>query len=241
MNSQFTYGYLKEAVRAHLDLEEDELETLNINQRFHIFANEAIQQICYTKPKYQYFQFQAVSTMPKLVYDNGNIRVATTEEVNWTAHNLPEPLFVSDTETIEWYNEQHIYLVGQVITMPNDFLSFTAKPAFAWTTSISERQRVKAQFITYISNNEFFVQAAATYQIPYRATWINFKQNTEEDAGINMPTDLLLTIPIYVASICLQQRNLNMSQAKRQEFEIAVSRCKSSELLTNYVITPTFE
>ncbi len=46
MAGQFSYGYLKEAVTAHLDLEEDELEAMNINQRFHIFANEAIQSIC---------------------------------------------------------------------------------------------------------------------------------------------------------------------------------------------------
>ena len=56
-----------------------------------------------------------------------------------------------------------------------------------------------------------------------------------------MPSDLLLTIPIYVASVCLQQRNLAMASAKRQEFEIALSRCKSTSFLENKDITPTFK
>ena len=132
MASKFSYGYLKEAVRAHLDLEEDELETMNINQRFHIFANEAIQQICHSKPKYKYFEFKAVTDFTPLVYDDGGIRIATEAEQNWNQHGLSEPIFASEDEVANWYNEQGIYLVGQVITIPNDFLSFANKAGYVW-------------------------------------------------------------------------------------------------------------
>jgi hypothetical protein len=241
MASQYSYGYLKEAVKAHLDLEEDELEVMNINQRFHIFANEAIQQICSSKPKYTYFQFDTVNTFPPLVYDDGVIRIATVAENNWESLGLSEPPFATDEETAEWYNQRGTYLVGQVITMPADFLAFAVKKAFVMTNSLTNKIEATKAHITYLSNSELLVHYAATYLIPYQATWFTFAQNTEEDALVLMPSDLALTIPIYVASICLEQRNLSMAGAKRQAFEIALARCKSTNFLENKSVTPSFK
>ncbi len=235
MASKFSYGYLKEAVRAHLDLEEDELEVMNINQRFHIFANEAIQAICDSRPKYQYFEFTAVAEFTPLVYDNGLLRVATKDEL--LANVLT---FATNDEIIAYYNEQHIYLVGQVITMPNDFLSFAAKKAFLWTNYLNNRVEATNAHITYLSTTELIVSYAANYQIPYRASWITFSQENEDNDEVLMPADLALTIPIYVASVVLEQRNLNMAQAKRQAFEIAVRRTKSTNLLENQSVKASF-
>ena len=124
--------------------------------------------------------------------------------------------------------------------MPDDFLSFLVKKAFVWTDSVLTKQTATKAHIMYLSDNELLVHYAATYQIPYRATWLTFNQNNEEDALIPMPSDLALTIPIYIASVCLQQKDLRVAQAKRQEFEIAVSRCKSSSFLENISVTPSF-
>jgi hypothetical protein len=241
MAGKFSYGYLKEAVRAHLDLEEEELEVMNITSKFHIFANEAVQQICHTKPKYGYFQFTTVAAFTPLVHADGLLRVATIEEQNWVAYGLPEPTFASTDEIAEWYNKQAIYLVGQVITMPDDFLAFAIKKAFVWTDSIANKITVTKEHISYLSNNELVAYYAATYLIPYQGIWVTFAMDDSENDLINMPSDLLLTIPIYVASVCLQQRNMTMAQAKRQEFEIAVSRCKSINLLETISITPSFK
>jgi hypothetical protein len=235
MASQYSYGYLKEAVKGHLDLEEDELEAMNINTRFHIFANEAIQQICHNKAKQLYFQFTAVSAFVPTTFDDGVQREATAAEIE--ANTIT---FATDEETTAYHNNLGIYLVGQVITMPDDFLSFLVKKAYVWTTTINTKQPATKAHIQYISYNELLVYYAATYQIPYRATWTVFSQDIEEDTIISMPADLLLTIPIYVASVFLQQRDLNMAQAKRQEFEIALSRCKSISFLESKDITPSF-
>ncbi len=240
MASQYTYGYLKEAVRAHLDLEEEELELLNSNQRFHIFANEAIQHICHKKPKYQYFQFEAVAEFTPLVYDNGVLREATDAEIDWEAQGLPEPNFATTDELADYYNTRNIYLVGQVITMPEDFLAFAVKKAYVWTDSLLNKQAITKTHMLYLSNNEIVVYYAATYQVPYAGTWITFMQDSDDSLVIDMPADLALTIPIYVASVFLQQRNMNMAQAKRQEFEIAVSRCKSTNFLENKDVSASF-
>jgi len=236
MASKYTYGYLKEAVRAHLDLEEDELEVMNINQRFHIFANEAIQAICDTRPKYRYFEFEAVAEFTPLVYDDGTLRVATAAEI--LANTMT---FATADELAAYYNALNIYLIGQVINVPEDFLSFAAKKSFLWTTYITSRVVATKEHITYLSTTELIVNYAANYQIPYRASWMSFAQDYDDNDNIAMPDDLALTIPIYVASVMLEQRNLNMANAKRQAFEIAVRRTKSTSLLENLSVTSSFE
>lgn len=236
MAGQFSYGYLKEAVTAHLDLEEDELEAMNINQRFHIFANEAIQSICHSKPKSKYFEFSTVDEFVPTTFDNGVQRVATEAEI--LANTIT---FATDDETAEFYNEQAIYLVGQVISMPEDFIAFLVKKAFVWTTYMTSKVEATKVHFTYLSDTEIVVHYAANYLIPYSSTWMTFAQDQDDKDVIPMPTDLALTIPIYVASVCLQQRDMNMAKNKRQEFEIALSRCKTANVLENISVAKSFE
>lgn len=240
MFSQFTYGYLKEALKAHLDFEEDEMETLNINQRFHIFANEAIQQICTKKPKAKYFEFEVVAKFTPLVYDDGVLRLATIEEQNWQSYNLPEPNFAESNEIAEWHNANNVYLINQVITMPDDFIHFAFKQAYRWLDYITNKIVINKDYLTYLSDNEILIHSVGFYQIPYYATWLRFTLADDQDATISMPSDLLLTVPIYVASIILQQRDTRMAQNKREEFELAVSRCRSSNFLANKTVASTF-
>lgn len=215
MTGKFTYGYLKEAVKAHLDLEEEELEAMNINQRFHIFANEAIQAIGYSKPKYVYYEFTAVASFTEIDDTPGDDLAA-------------------------YWNNEHVYLVGQVIDMPDDFLAFATKRAYMWTDSFTNKLPATTKYLTYLSDSEFTVLAAANYLVPYQATWFTFAQDIEDTEFIAMPDDLALTIPIYVASVCLQQRDLKIAQAKRQEFELALRRCKTTNFLQNTAVTSTY-
>ena len=241
MKSQYSYGYLKEAVTAHLDLEESELSLNNISARFHLFANEAIQQICATRPKYTYFTFDVVSAFEKLVHSDGILRLATQDELNWEALGATEPTFASEAETIEWYNTQGIYLQNQVVEMPDDFLSFASRQAFFFTDFITNKTRATSSHYQVYSTNELVPFMVGTYMIPYRATWVFFDSITTDKDLVPMPSDLALTIPLYVASVHLQQQNLSLAQAKRQEFEIALSRCKSTDDLPNITINSSYE
>ena len=79
----FTYGYLREATMAHIDLDEAEVQAINLLERFHIVANEAMQAICASKPLYKYFEADVVKKYAPLVRDGAIIRVATKEEIEW--------------------------------------------------------------------------------------------------------------------------------------------------------------
>lgn len=74
----YTYGYLREAVMAHCDLEEDELQAMNVLKRLHIYANEAMQAICACKPNYKYFKAKVVNKynmLLKRLIDNEYIEI----------------------------------------------------------------------------------------------------------------------------------------------------------------------
>ena len=55
----YTWGYLKDATLAKLDLTVDEATTQNLLSRFPFYANEAMTQICSSvKPKYSFAKFE---------------------------------------------------------------------------------------------------------------------------------------------------------------------------------------
>ena len=55
----YTWGYLKNAILAKLDMDEEEALQMNYFERFIIYANEAMTMICSTvKPKRTFYQFE---------------------------------------------------------------------------------------------------------------------------------------------------------------------------------------
>lgn len=80
----YTWGYIKDAVLAKLDLDEEEASVQNLVDRFSIYANEAMIQICSTvKPKKAFAEFVVdefdfVATMPDdFVSFNDDVPIGT--------------------------------------------------------------------------------------------------------------------------------------------------------------------
>lgn len=209
-----TYGYIREAVQAHLDLDEQEIQAMNLHARYHIFANEAMMAICAVKPKYEYHI------------------VNVTKE-----------------------------LLNTKIKMPEDFIAFADKQAWAFVVSnafdterfiqgdrdlvpqeYSGVQKVKADktMFAYTGSNTLTFFKEGTYWIPYKGTWFRFVSGIGDDQSIDMPIDILLTIPLYVASICLRVDHPQSSAAKRAEFELALARVTNTDFMSVNQITPTY-
>ena len=54
----YTWGYIKDAALAKLDLNEGEANTQNLLSRFPFYANEVMTQVCSSiKPKYTFAKF----------------------------------------------------------------------------------------------------------------------------------------------------------------------------------------
>ena len=250
----FTYGYIREATMARLDIDESEAQAMNLLTRFHIFANEAMQAICASKPMYQYIDVTVVEKFDPIVTDGSIFRKATEAEINWNVETQGEldVRFLTEEELKKYYHEQGIYQVLDIMSMSDTFIAFADNKVWReYTVKASPAQIfeheafgtpiipkfVKEQAVTdvdfsYISKNKIKFYKPGRYLIPAKYMWFRFDSGLSDNDEIDMPADILLCIPIYIAAICLQIDNMQKSQIMRNEFEVALSRCTSTEFLT---------
>ena len=255
----FTYGYIREAVMAHLDIDEEEAQAMNLLSRFHIFANEAMQAICSSKPMYQYVDVTVVqkySPIVAQVSDDGTFILRPATEAEIFAHEQgeeqPDIRFLNQTELQDYYHKQNIYEVNEKVAMSDTFISFankkcykiiTKKPtieqqleadAFGYPTKfITERTEAKIDLdFSYISKNQLKFYKEGRYLIPAKYLWYRFDSGLGDENEIDIPADILLTIPLYIAAVCLQVDNMQKAQVLRSEFEMALARCTSGDMMT---------
>lgn len=250
----FTYGYIREATMAHLDIDEDEAQAMNLLSRFHIYANEAMQAICASKPMYQYIDITVVEKFAPLVMDGAIFRTATREEIDWDEEIQGERPFklVNETQMKAYYHERNIYEQFEVVSMYENFINFANKQCY----KIQELKPTAAQEMeadlngislkkgivkgeakvdddfSYLGKNRLKFYKPGQYLIPAKFLWFRFDSGIDDKAEIEMPSDILLTIPLYIASVCLQIDNVQKAQLLRQEFELALARCTSGDLMT---------
>lgn len=263
----FTYGYIREATMAHIDLDEEEVQAMNLLGRFHIFANEAMQAICSDKPMYKYLEVTIVPKYAPLVYDvdtNGEafIREATKREIEWDPEEDGEleVKFLNEVQVKDYWNKKGIYQVCDKVKMDQAFIAFTDRQAYKIVEEqvsldkileaeafdiplIKKTQRVKTVLdhdFSYISKNQIKFYKPGTYEIPYKSLWYIFESGIGDDVEIDMPSDILLTIPLYIASVCMQIDNPQKANIKRSEFELALAKCTSSDFMTLNEIKSTW-
>ena len=82
-----------------------------------------------------------------------------------------------------------------------------------------------------MGKNQLKFYGTGEYLIPVKEFWFVFKSNMADNEEIDMPVDILLTIPLYIASICLQIDDMQRAQIKRTEFELALSRCTNTDFM----------
>jgi len=255
----FTYGYIREATMAHLDLDEEEAQAMHLLERFHIYANEAMQAICASKPMYKYIEVTVVKEFAPVVYDEEKevIRPATEQEIAWdveTDGERPDGVYplLNEEMTTDYYHDKMIYKTGEKVQMPDNFLTFADKQAtkkqiekptelelynaLYYDTPIIPKV-IEAPIeldndLSFVSRNAIKFYKPGEYKIPARFLWYRFDSAISDETEIDIPSDILLTIPLYIASICLQIDNPQRAQLKRQEFEMALARCVSMDFMS---------
>lgn len=237
----FTYGYIREATMAHLDMDESEAQAMSLLSRFHIFANEAIQAICSNKPQYKYVIAKVVDEFAPLIRTVDGIRPATDAEIEANVN------IVNEEQTLEYYHERDTYEVGEVVKFNGNFIAFADKASFKKVAVpiTTEKLFSDTKYIPtytydyadnrcdfmYIDKEQLMFYKSGDYFIPAKYMWFVFSSDLSDESTIDMPSDILLTIPLYIASICLQIDNPQKASIKRNEFELALSRCTSTNFM----------
>lgn len=234
----YTWGYIKEATLAKLDMTSDDAIALGYMNRFYIYANEAIGQISgAVKSKLEYINFKVVHKDRLLKYlarkyDIKNFDFLKTDKYNY--EDLSENLK-------NCYNEYYSYtFIGDIVKMPDDYIAF-AIGSRAYVTRYhygmtpqgfivmeNFREIADESYLLYGSKTIQFLEPGL-YNIPYEARWCMFSSTTPDDEVLDIPSQICDAIPSYIASQIFKVDDEQKAAIMRNEFEILVSRINDND------------
>ena len=162
--------------------------------------------------------------------------------------------FATEDILRDYYHKQNIYEVCEIISMDYTFIGFankqvwreyehrpTLQEIFEWEAFGDSRFAPKPRIcrerinldhdMSYIGKNRLKFYKPGKYYVPCKYLWYVFESGQDDFTEIDMPSDIFLTIPLYIASICLQIDSPQRANLKRTEFESALARCSSADFM----------
>lgn len=109
------------------------------------------------------------------------------------------------------------YHVADVITMPDDFLSFA--------DMIMYHDNEPYDDLVYLSDRDVAVGEIGNYVIYYNATWDDITEDDIiNDNILTTHVSVINCLPSYMASQCLSQDDVQRSAILKNEYELLLSR-----------------
>lgn len=231
---QYTWGYIKEAALAKLNLSEKEANEQGFLSSFPYYANEAMTQICSAVFAKEVFFAVRVQFKQQAWEEITKKYQLYLDEKKPIPEPVISPLDEFAEQKTEFWNEWNsYYFVGEPIEFPEDFIKFSNDVALYRQPPIMVAGQIvkKCDFVEAFDNvlyyqgyNEVICMAEGDYRIPYAARWFFFTKDTQNDVKISAPSDVLDCLPSYIASQCYRIDDERMSQMLRNEYEIFLAR-----------------
>lgn len=125
--------------------------------------------------------------------------------------------------------------VGVKQKMPDDFVSFGDDVCYM-LEEVRERngetRLIKVPIhdddYEYLGYNQVVFKHPGNYFISYNARWYTFDKSLSDDELIDIPDDILDSIPSYIASQCYKIDDEYKASVFRNEYEIMLSRIDNS-------------
>lgn len=214
----YTYGYIKNAILTKLNLTEKEALEQNLLDTFIYNINECLSQIASTiKPNF--------ATKQITVYE---------KEIP-----IPKEMLLLETDPLEIRLKKEgalkLYLedktiVGKLYEMPKDFIAFSGVPMFEEEKCgcyLSPRE--VHDEVAHIDRKQIMFMKPGIYQITYDGWWPTFDDKMQDGDELDIPADVVICIPSYVASQVWKIDDERKANIFRNEFEIFFSRINNSD------------
>lgn len=125
--------------------------------------------------------------------------------------------------------------VGVKQTMPDDFVSFGDDVCYMLEEvreHNGETRLIKVPIhdddYEYLGYNQVVFKHPGNYFISYNARWYTFDKSLSDDELIDVPDDILDSIPSYIAGQCYKIDDEYKASVFRNEYEIMLSRIDNS-------------
>lgn len=233
----FTYGYIKNAILSKMDLGEADALEQDLMDAIPYNLNECLSQIASTiKPHFACIQVTAFK-----------------DEIPIPKDLLP-PMDEEEPETVtaklERENKLKEYLkdkevVGNIRRMPDGFIAFSGKSMMQnelgnrldGTILYSEPHELHDE-VAYVGNDKVTFLHPGKYIITYDENWPFFTDDMQDTTEIDIPADIIICLPSYVASQLWKRDDERKAAIYRNEFEIAFSRINNSDYRGNTTFIP---
>lgn len=125
--------------------------------------------------------------------------------------------------------------VGVMQTMPDDFVSFGDDVCYMLEEVREHNGNTRLIKVPihdddyeYLGYNKVVFKHPGNYFISYNARWYTFDKSLSDDELIDIPDDILDSIPSYIASQCYKIDDEYKASVFRNEYEIMLSRIDNS-------------
>lgn len=228
----FTYGYVKNAILAKMNLSEQEALEQGLIDSIVYYLNECLTQITSTiKPKYSHISV--------IAYEN---EIPIPDELR-----VPDGVeTIEDKERRELATKEYLkdkVVVGEVYSMPDDFIAFSGKSIIC----LQQKDKLGHIFyqapqelhseIAYISNNKVIFLRPGKFIVTYDAQWPFFKDETLDSVQLEIPDDIVMCLPSYVASQLWKIDDERKAAIYRNEFEMAFARINNADPRGNLTLS----
>lgn len=214
----YTYGYIKNAILTKLNLTEKEALEQNLLDTFIYNINECLSQIASTiKPKF--------ATKQVIVYKD---KIPVEPELLPDKMDPVEVRLKKEEALKEYYEDKAV--VGTPYTMPEDFIAFSGVPRVQEEICgcLKPSEELHGQAI-HLDRKQVVFLKPGIYQITYDGWWPVFNDKLQDADEIDIPTDIVICIPSYVASQVWKIDDERKANIFRNEFEILFSRINNSD------------
>lgn len=231
-----TWGYIKQATLAKMDLSVDAAVDQGLIEKMPFYANEALTEITSAiKAKRAYADFK--------VADRDAVLKCIAQTYGQDAmyfvldHSCDLSTATEDQLNALKVYEHYVY-VGDTIKMPDDFVAWSDDTNWKVTKDCSGRDTLEQLKDTEFAQrgNKLIFMKPCICKIAYFAKWFFFTPTTQDDVELDIPDDILVCLPSYIASQLFKIDDEQKSSIYRNEYEMALARINENDYATNKVI-----
>lgn len=230
-----TWGYIKQATLAKMDLSVDAAVDQGLIEKMPFYANEALTEITSAiKAKRAYADFK--------VADRNEVLNCISQTYGQDAmyfvldHSCDLSTATEAQRNALKVYEQYVY-VGDTIKMPDDFVAWSDDTNWKVVKDCSGRDTLEPLKDTEFAQrgNKLIFMKPCICKIAYNARWFLFTPTTDDDEELDIPDDILICLPSYIASQLFKIDDEQKSAIYRNEYEMAIARINENDYSTNKV------
>lgn len=231
-----TWGYIKQATLAKMDLSVDAAVDQGLIEKMPFYANEALTEITSAiKAKRAYTDFKVADRDAVLKC----IAQTYGQEAMYFVLDHPCDLNRATEDQLNALKVyEHYVYVGDTIKMPDDFVAWSDDTNWKVTKDCNGQDMLEPLKDTEFAQrgNKLIFMKPCICKIAYFAKWFFFTPTTQDDVELDIPDDILVCLPSYIASQLFKIDDEQKSSIYRNEYEMALARINENDYATNKVI-----